>query len=68
MLMSDTKTDIEFTSKVFPSAGDIARWEALSPAEQRDFIESSEQTGFESGIAPTETLKARLARVRTDAS
>jgi hypothetical protein len=62
--MSVTKTGLEFTSKVFPSAGDRARWDALSAAEQREFIESSEQAGFESGSAPDEALVQRLARVR----
>ncbi len=62
------KTDIEFTSKAFPTASDVAQWDALSPAEQREFIENSEQAGFESGIAPAETLAERLARVRAKAS
>lgn len=66
--MSDTKTDIEFTSKAFPTASDMARWDVLSPAEQREFIENSEQAGFESGVAPAETLADRLARVRAKAS
>lgn len=43
--VSDTKTDLEFTSKAFPTASDKARWDALSPDEQREFIESSEQAG-----------------------
>lgn len=34
MPMSDTETDTEYTSKAFPTAGDLARWNALSPAEQ----------------------------------
>ena len=62
--MSETKTDTDFTSKVFPSVDDMARWNALSSAEQREFIESSEQAGFESGVAPSESLSDRLARVR----
>lgn len=67
MRMSETKTDIVITSKVFPTSGDIAQWEALSAAEQRAFIESSEQAGFDSGLAPEESLSARLARVRASA-
>lgn len=66
--MSETKTDLEFTSKAFPTTADMARWDALSPAEQREFIEHSEQAGFESGVAPAESLADRLARVRAKAS
>lgn len=62
--MSDTKTDIEITSKAFPTSADMARWNALSPADQRTFIEDSEEAGFQSGLAPSETLMERITRVR----
>ena len=62
--MSDTKTDIKITSKAFPTAADMAAWNGLSPAEKRTFIEESEEAGFQSGVAPSETLTDRLARVR----
>jgi len=66
--MSDTKIDIDVTSKVFPTQEDMAQWNALSPAEQRAFIESNEEAGFQSGVALVETLEERLARVRANAS
>jgi len=62
--MSDTKHDLARIFKVFPSASDMALWDVLSPAEKRAFIERSEQAGFESGMAPDETIAQRLARVR----
>lgn len=68
MTMSDTKTNIEFSSKVFPTSGDLARWTALSPTEQREFLERSEQAGFDSGASPDEAIADRLARVRSSAS
>jgi len=65
--MSETKTDISFSSKAFPLAEEVAEWDVLSPAEQRAFIEASEEAGFQSGVAPDETLEERLARVRSAA-
>lgn len=62
--MSDTETDTEYTSKAFPTSGDLARWNALSHAERRDFTESSEQAGFDNGIARSERLAQSLVRVR----
>lgn len=62
--MIDSHSDKKLFSKVFPDAADMARRKALRPAQQREFIVRSEQAGFESGVAPAETLAARLARVR----
>ena len=62
-----TKTDIsktDFSSRVFPTAEDMALWDSLSPAEQRAVIERDEHAGFQSGIAESETLRQRLERVR----
>lgn len=53
-----------FTSTVFPDAEDMKVWDNMSDAEKIAEIKASEQDGFESGIAPNETLHARLARVR----
>lgn len=66
--MSETKTDFSINSKAFPSEEEMAEWAKLSPAEQRAFIEASEETGFQSCVAPDETLEERLARVRSAAS
>ncbi len=66
--MNDTsKTDISkiaFSSRVFPTADDMALWESLSAAEQRAIVERDEEAGFRSGAADPETLEDRLARVR----
>ncbi|MFN3314322.1 MAG: hypothetical protein ACK46Q_12765 [Hyphomonas sp.] len=66
--MSETKSGLSSISRAFPTEEAMAVWDALSPAEQRAFILRSEQAGFESGIAPDETLAERLARVRTGAA
>jgi hypothetical protein len=66
-MTNTTKADIskiEFSSRVFPAAEDMALWDSLSPAEQRAVIERDEEAGFHSGIAEPETLKQRLQRVR----
>jgi len=66
--MSEPKTinapDVKFSSTVFPTEEDAALWESLSPEEQRAIIARDEEVGFRSGIAPKESLTARLARVR----
>lgn len=68
--MSDTKqTDVSkvrFSSKVFPSAADMALWESLSDAEKRAVVKRDEEAGYQSGLAKPESLEARLARVRAD--
>jgi hypothetical protein len=53
-MANTTKTDISkinFSSRVFPAAEDMALWDSLSPAEQRAVIERDEEAGFQSGIA-----------------
>jgi hypothetical protein len=62
--MPDTKTDIAKPSRTFPTNDDMLLWEAMSPAEQLAAIEHDEDAGFQSGIAPYETLDERLKRVR----
>ena len=68
--MSDTKTDdisgIAFSSTVFPNAEDMALWDSLSDGEKRAVIARDEEQGFQSGIAPKESLEERLSRVRAD--
>ncbi|ESQ75139.1 hypothetical protein ABAC402_10750 [Asticcacaulis sp. AC402] len=42
----------------------MALWQSLSPAQQFEVIARDEEAGFQSGIAPQETMAERLARVR----
>ena len=63
--MSDTQIDvakIKVSSTVFPTAADIKLWDALSPEEQQAVIVAAEETGFQSGLAPAESIAQRLAR------
>lgn len=65
--MADTTPHIEnpqFTSRAFPTAEDMTLWQSLSPAAQLEVIERDEEAGFQSGVAPHESLADRLARVR----
>ena len=65
--MSKTKTDIgevQFSSQAFPSEEGMKRWENLDPASRRAVVVRDEQQGFDSGVAPAETIEERLARVR----
>ena len=68
--MADPKThdmsDIAFSPMVFPSAEDMALWGGLSDAEKHAVIACDEEQGFQSGIAPKESLGVRLSRVRAD--
>ena len=43
---------------------DLALWDSLSPSEQYETIEREEEKGYQSGIAPDETVEERLERVR----
>ncbi len=69
--MSKAKTidvsRLQFVSKAFPTEADMKLWNSLDPAEQRVIIAQSEQAGFDSGIAPDESLEQRLKRVRAEA-
>lgn len=51
-------------AKAFPDAAEMARWNALGPAERRAEIEREEEAGARSGLAPIESVKDRLTRVR----
>jgi len=62
--MKNNAKSAEFSSRVFPTADDMAVWNSLSAAEQRALIERDEEAGFLSGTAEPETLEDRLARVR----
>ena len=66
--MSKTQTidvsDVTLSSLVFPTAEDMAVWNALSAEQKEAFIAEAESRGAESGAAEEETLEARLARVR----
>lgn len=64
--MSDAtiRQRLSVSARVFPEAEDMARWNALSPAEQMAEIEREEEEGFKSGDAAAESLDDRLARVR----
>lgn len=68
--MSERKTDnisaIAFSSTVFPTSEDAAVWDSLSDVQKRAVIARDEEQGFQSGIAPKESLEERLARVRAD--
>ncbi len=67
--MSDTQINlakIKFSSTVFPTAADIKLWDALSPEEQQAVIVAAEEAGFQSGLAPAESIAQRLARVRAE--
>jgi hypothetical protein len=68
--MTDAKTievlDIAFTSTVFPSPEDRARWEGLTPAERLAVIERDEEAGFRSGVARHASMHEILAEVRTE--
>ncbi len=67
--MGDTQTDvakIKFSSTVFPTAEDIKLWDALSPEDRQAVIIAAEESGFQSGVAPAESVAERLARVRAE--
>ncbi len=67
--MGDTQIDvakIKFSSTVFPTAEDRKLWDALSPEEQQAVIIAAEEKGFQSGVAPAESVAERLARVRAE--
>lgn len=63
---SDPVPSERFTSQAFPTAEDMALWDSLDAATQRAIVIRDEQEGFDSGVAPTETLEERLARVRAE--
>lgn len=69
-MSKDVQTDQvpsqRFTSQAFPTAEDMKLWESLDAATQRAITIRDEQEGFESGVAPVETLEERLARVRAE--
>jgi hypothetical protein len=50
--------------KAFPAARDVSRWATLSSAEKRAVVVADEAAGFASGVAPHESVAARIARVR----
>ena len=66
--MSKTQTidvsTVSLSSLVFPTKHDMAVWNELTPAQREAFIVETEARGAKSGIAPEESLEARLARVR----
>jgi hypothetical protein len=67
--MSDTRIDvakIKLSSTVFPTAADRKLWDALSPEDRQAVIIVAEETGFQSGEAPVESIAERLARVRAE--
>ena len=67
--MSDTQTDvskIKFSSTVFPTAADRKLWDSLGPEDRQAVIIAAEEAGFQSGVAPAESVAERLARVRAE--
>lgn len=68
--MSATKTvdisHIRFSSTVFPTAGDKALWESLTPQQQLAILRRDEQAGFDSGVADQASMAEILAEARRD--
>ena len=59
-------SEVTLSSTVFPTKEDVAVWDSLSPAQREAYIIEAESRGAQSGVAPDETLDARLARVRAE--
>jgi len=70
--MSTTKTigvsDPKISSTVFPTDEGMKLWNSLTPEERQAFIIEAEENGFQSGVAPAESVEERLARVRAEAA
>jgi len=70
--MSTVKTigssDSRLSSTVFPTDEDMKLWNSFTPEERQAFIIEAEENGFQSGVAPAESVEERLARVRAEAA
>ena len=53
-------SNIALSSTVFPTKDDMAVWDGLSAAQREAYIVEAEARGAQSGVAPDETLDARL--------
>ncbi len=62
--MNKDISELQFSSKAFPTDADMTLWDSLNPKEQRAVIARDEEAGFASGPASQENVQARIERIK----